>query len=192
MRSDHDVRQLAADSYASNNFNFSTATPPLKIRAGAPVPADTFAPAPADRTGLRCPFGAHIRKVNPRDDSTDFGSGASNLQRRILRRGIPYGPEYDSAHPDDIDRGLLFICYQASIENQFQTLITDWVNGDHAPKDPSGFDPLISTRSNRQFLAKRPDGTVLAIPLPDGLVVATGAAFVFVPPISALRGRLAA
>jgi Dyp-type peroxidase family len=190
MRSNHDDQRLAADPNAANNFGFSTATAPFQLIGGAPINPDIFPAAPADRNGIICPFGAHIRKVNPRDDSTDFGSGFNNLQRRILRRGIPYGPEYDAAHPDNTDRGLLFLCYQASIESQFQALITDWVNSSHGPKDPSGFDPLISTVTNRQFPVKRSDGTTLMVPLPDALVVATGAAFLFVPPISALTGPL--
>jgi Dyp-type peroxidase family len=191
MRADHDDLTLAADPYASNNFNFSTASHAFQLVAGAPVPADMPAAAPADRDGVRCPFGAHLRKVNPRDDSTDIGSGFNNLQRRILRRGIPYGPDYDPLKPDDLDRGLLFMCYQASIENQFQQLVTDWVNSDDGPKKPSGYDPLISTGPDRQFLVRRPDKTTLTIPLTAELVVATGAAFLFMPPVSALRGRLA-
>lgn len=96
------------------------------------------------------------------------------------------------AAPDKEDRGLLFVCYQASIENQFQKLVTDWVNAEDAPKNPSGFDPLISTAVNRRFLAKRQDGTTLTVPLPGPAVVATGSAFLFVPPISALKGILTA
>ena len=48
-----------------------------------------------DRYGARCPFGAHIRRANPRDwqlgAAPDESLELSNLHR-ILRRGRPYGP----------------------------------------------------------------------------------------------------
>ncbi|KAI9046400.1 hypothetical protein LZ554_009576 [Drepanopeziza brunnea f. sp. 'monogermtubi'] len=58
----------------------------------------------------------------------------SNLIRtepnRILRRGIQYGPEVtdeeiaSDANSEDpsLERGLLFVCYQSSFKNGFQTL----------------------------------------------------------------------
>ena len=46
-----------------------------------------------DREGLRCPRGAHIRRAFPRSQRVidDF----DGFQRRIVRRGMPYGPKYD-------------------------------------------------------------------------------------------------
>ena len=45
-----------------------------------------------DRRGYRCPIGAHIRRMNPRHSTV---AGNSGLKRRIVRRGLPYGPPYD-------------------------------------------------------------------------------------------------
>ena len=43
-----------------------------------------------DLEGTRCPIGAHIRRVHPRDA---FGfKGRLIDRRRITRRGLPYGP----------------------------------------------------------------------------------------------------
>jgi hypothetical protein len=68
----------------------------------------------------------------------------------------------------------------------------DWVNrGDH-PIDGGGFDAVLSTGSRRVFNVRRPDGSTLSVPLPDPVVFATGAAYFFVPPISAITGHLAA
>ena len=75
--------------------------------------------------GQVCPVAAHIRKVYPRGDEKE-----SEVQRhRLLRRGIPYGePSLSSPTapvPDTEDaayRGLLFLAYQTSIENQFEFL----------------------------------------------------------------------
>lgn len=72
-----------------------------------------------DPKGATCPFHAHIRSVNPRTEE--------DKRHRIVRRGIPYGlrsPQADNS----IDAlpsggvGLLFMCYQSSIENQFEYL----------------------------------------------------------------------
>lgn len=64
---------------------------------------------------LRCPFGAHIRKVAPRKD-------VQNKDKfNIMRRGIPYGPEHDPVTEPKTtqDRGLIFVCYQTSFQNGF-------------------------------------------------------------------------
>jgi Dyp-type peroxidase family len=191
MRSVTDNIALAQNSYASNQFLFFSDTPEFAIPPTPVIPPDTFPLAKADVHGQRCPFGAHIRKVNPRDENTDAGEGSNNLQHRILRRGIPYGPEFNPASPDNVDRGLLFLCYQASIVNQFQFLMRDWVNGTDAPKPNSGLDPVISPVSGGVFHAVRSDGTTLTVPLPKPVVTATGAAFLFAPPISGIKKTLA-
>ena len=42
-----------------------------------------------DMQGVRCPMGAHIRRMNPRD-SLGFEGTLIN-RHRIIRRGMPYG-----------------------------------------------------------------------------------------------------
>lgn len=51
-----------------------------------------------DPRGFGCPAGAHMRRNNPRNSPIAGGSG---LTHRIARRGLPYGPPFDPAHPDD-------------------------------------------------------------------------------------------
>jgi len=63
-----------------------------------------------DPKGLRCPVGAHMRRINPRGQPvTGQGQpGGSNNTHRLIRRGMPYGPTYDPKQPyDGIERGLL-------------------------------------------------------------------------------------
>ena len=72
-----------------------------------------------DPRGLRCPVGAHIRRVNPRGQPVagQGEPGGSNNAHRMIRRGMPYGPVYDPAQPyDGIERGLLGYFINASIE----------------------------------------------------------------------------
>ena len=66
----------------------------------------------------RCPFAAHVRKTNPRSDLKQFGGTEI---RRIVRSGIPFGPEVAADETTTRqDRGLLFVAYQSNIGNGFQ------------------------------------------------------------------------
>ncbi len=73
-----------------------------------------------------CPFAAHTRKMNPRGD---IGQSGINIHR-ILRRGIPFGPEVTdkekAAGKTEKERGLLFVSYQAAL-------------GGPSPAVPGGF-----------------------------------------------------
>jgi deferrochelatase/peroxidase EfeB len=79
---------------------------------------------------LRCPFAAHVRKTNPRSDLevgdlTGAGPNPNALDnRRIMRRGIPFGPEVtkeeEETHTTCVERGLLFVAYQSNLANGFQ------------------------------------------------------------------------
>jgi Dyp-type peroxidase family len=140
-------------------------------------PPDTFPPADADKEGLVCPFTAHIRKVYPRDDTSVRGTSLNGqpirtvdgkeeitLQEndtqthRILRRGIPFGSPLrhpdrkfstpQSPAPDDrVSRGLHFLAYQTSIEDQFEFIIKNWVNNPDF-KEPSASDPTHPSAEN--------------------------------------------
>jgi Dyp-type peroxidase family len=102
-----------------------------------------------DDEGFKTPCFAHIRKMNPRDDAL-----FRDRSHRILRRGIPFGPRYEpdkvDAEHKDVERGLLFNAYVASIEDQFEFLQIHWASDPDVPssyrkQDPArdGPDPLI-------------------------------------------------
>ena len=112
-----------------------------------------------DPGGDKVPRAAHVRKTNPRDQAPPGQAGSD--RRRILRRGIPYGPEVERGSeqpygggpvPDAQDRGLLFLCYQASISRGFAFIQRVWVNNDNFPQGGDGHDPIISQEHEpRQF-----------------------------------------
>jgi Dyp-type peroxidase family len=82
----------------------------------------------SDGQGLACPVGAHVRRANPRD-SLPFGGKLVN-RHRMVRRGIPYGePLAPGAEDDGRDRGVIFMCLQASIARQFEFVQSQWLNG---------------------------------------------------------------
>jgi Dyp-type peroxidase family len=92
-----------------------------------------------DFDGMRCPLGAHVRRSNPRDalgavktakgKVSDF-EGHLSFRHRMIRRGMPYGPPLaEGATTDDgADRGLVFVCFQASISRQFEGVQVQWLN----------------------------------------------------------------
>ncbi len=81
----------------------------------------------SDAEGLACPVGAHVRRVNPRD-SLPFEGKLVN-RHRLVRRGIPYGePLAPGAEDDGRDRGVIFMCLQASIARQFEFVQSQWLN----------------------------------------------------------------
>jgi Dyp-type peroxidase family len=91
-----------------------------------------------DHSGTVCPVSAHLRKVNPRDIDTDQGAASATLVRRLLRRGIPFGPPFDLEGAREQERGLLFLSFQSSITQQFEFLCSRWMNQPILPDNPSG------------------------------------------------------
>jgi Dyp-type peroxidase family len=84
-----------------------------------------------DPDGLHCPVGAHVRRANPRD-SLPFEGKLVN-RHRLIRRGIPYGePLPEGAGDDGADRGVIFMCLQASIARQFEFIQSQWLDGGNA------------------------------------------------------------
>jgi Dyp-type peroxidase family len=103
----------------------------IRRPAGAPYPAgaaDARSHDPeindfsyeGDPDGVRCPLGAHVRRSNPRDA---LGFRTERTRRnRIIRRGLPYVDR-------DETRGLIFVCFNASITRQFEQIQGNWLTG---------------------------------------------------------------
>lgn len=105
---DHPDPTIVADDQRNNAFSYAT-----------------------DGDGLRCPIGAHVRRANPRD-SLPFEGKLVN-RHRLIRRGIPYGdPLPEGADDDGKDRGVIFMCLQASIVRQFEFIQSQWLNRGNA------------------------------------------------------------
>jgi Dyp-type peroxidase family len=80
-----------------------------------------------DPSGYICPRGAHIRRTNPRDGLV--GGGQVSRRHRIIRRGMPYDGRGEDGKPK---RGLIFMCFNADIERQFEFVLTQWCNNGNA------------------------------------------------------------
>jgi len=91
-----------------------------------------------------CPLSAHIRKTNPRSGVDPNHSDRGLALTRIIRHGIPYGPEPRASKGDGLKRrGLLFACYQGSIEFGFKLMQADWCNNESFPRGGVGIDPIV-------------------------------------------------
>lgn len=192
---DADDPDLGTNPLANNDFGFAADTPRLPLVGQK---TGTYPTAKADPVGLTCPLASHIRKVNTRDVGNDQGGRRGSFQRRLLRRGLPYGPPFPETGPDPADgnRGLMFLSYQASIVVQFEFLHTVWMGDPVAPRSPSGHDLVVG--QNGEPGADRKRSCVIVKPPVIGTVVAdrdvvipTAGGYFFTPSISALRDVLA-
>ena len=128
----------------------------------------------SDVAGTACPFGAHIRRANPRNADIPggqqgwlahlirilgFGNGdlhrdlvASTRFHRLLRRGREYGPNLtpeealQPAPPDDSERGLQFVGVNANIQRQFEFIQNAWIMRTKFDGLTEESDPLLGNR----------------------------------------------
>lgn len=146
-----------------------------------------------DPAGNRCPFGAHIRRANPRTADfpgrptwlskliTMLGFGSNGFRddlispvrfHRILRRGREYGPELlpenalTSAPPDEPERGLHFICLNANISRQFEFAQNAWLSNTKFAALSEESDPLLG---NREPISGSAATDGFTMPKDDGL-----------------------
>jgi Dyp-type peroxidase family len=136
-----------------------------------------------DPDGVSCPLGAHVRRSNPRDA---LGFRTERTRRnRIIRRGLPYVDR-------DETRGLIFVCFNASIMRQFEQIQGNWLMGGDtfglgAERDflTAGLDPgQSSLRMTVQGDRAHPPAFLHR---ERPFVTVRGGYYLFVPGLNALR-----
>ncbi|TFK38402.1 hypothetical protein BDQ12DRAFT_651384 [Crucibulum laeve] len=164
---------LAADSKRNNDFHFTGES--------------------NDQT--KCPFAAHIRKTLPRDD-LEVTRHTDISNRRIIRRGIQFGPEVTKEEKDSAKtmhgRGLLFACYSSSIANGFRFIQESWADAQSFPPGTTttpGLDPLIG-QGEREMTGTDPSNLTKSITLPE-FIVPRGGEYFFSPSLKGLKETLA-
>jgi Dyp-type peroxidase family len=148
----------------------------------------------SDSDGTRCPFGAHIRRVNPRNGDLPYGTQgwfqwlmrtlgfhrksfrddlvSSTRFHRILRRGRGYGNALSRAQAlsggavEGYERGIYFICVNANIARQFEFVQNAWVMATKFDGLSGESDPLMG---NRQPIPDCPITDAFSIPQESGL-----------------------
>jgi deferrochelatase/peroxidase EfeB len=162
---------------------------PLALSPDTPHPSPEVDPTDFDFVGdSRCPYGAHIRRSNPRGGQ--IVQRVANHSRRLVRRGMPYGPAFDPEKPDGDERGLLGNFIGANLGAQFEAMSCDWTNlGLQDPRITGSNDPLIG--------ANDPATSWFDIPLTSGATIrlrglprfvqTRGGAYTFLPSLAAIR-----
>ena len=153
-----------------------------------------------DPTGAKCPFHGHIRKSNPRGESTGPGNSlAKERSHLMVRRGITYGkrskhPNSPSLTPAQMPTkgvGLLFMAYQNDIGNQFEFTQASWVNNQNFVRANTGIDPVIGQGSagGQRCPVEWGGGSATARKAFDfrGFVTMKGGEYFFAPSISGLK-----
>ncbi|CAN7726705.1 cytochrome [Bradyrhizobium sp. LjRoot220] len=135
-----------------------------------------------DPQGLFCPFGAHIRRVNPRGSLAPGDDSELTItnRHRILRRGRSY--------QRGNEKGLLFIGLCADLERQFEFIQQSWLGAPGFAGLTSEPDPIVSvkpTDSSTRFTIPTSAGA-LALPGGDNFVTVHGGGYFFLPSRSAL------
>jgi len=133
-----------------------------------------------DPDGMGCPFHSHARKMH-----------AASYKTRMVRRGVTYDNRLDKSNPEpENGAGILFLSYQASIENQFEVLQSKWANNPDYPKKNTGIDPLIGqTNATTAKASKQRSGyntTKESLAL-NGTVTLKGGEYFYAPGIPFLR-----
>jgi deferrochelatase/peroxidase EfeB len=122
-----------------------------------------------DNKGIRCPFYAHARKANPRDEEN---------ARFILRRGVLYDDRVknntfnnddtnwedwnDENNAPEKGLGMLFMSFQSNLEYQFEYIVNEWMFGLNTDTQATGIDMLAGAGANWEssqwFLPKKWSG----------------------------------
>ncbi len=161
---EQDDPSLGADQHSNDNFSYAD-----------------------DAQGLKCPFSAHIRRVNPRDAlKDDFVS--MNLHH-FLRRGMNYGtPLPEGAMQDDgAERGGVFLIIGTKLKQQFEFVQSQWVTNGNFISHGTEQDPMIgNAQGDGVFtIPKRPVRRRLH-GLPN-FVTVRGGEYCFMPGLRALK-----
>lgn len=155
------------------------------------APTERHADRYDDAIGLRCPLGSHIRRLNPRA-GTVMGTPRS---RRLIRRGMPYGPEYRAAASGGADdgqaRGLMgyFLC--GDLELQYEFIHSNWINDDMSTVGLRGTrEPLLGAHPacGGRFVIRSESlkDPIIITDLPQ-LVTTRGSVYCLLPGIGGLR-----
>ena len=155
----------------------------------------------ADASGSRCPIGAHVRRVHPRDA---FGfNGKLVNRRRITRRGLPYGPytpeppdpnapltQSEIATLDSTDRGVVFMVLNACLSRQFEFVQQQWISYGNDAHLGNEKDLLLGTHKEGERFSIQGDATPANPPLfctaLPNFVELRGGDYFFLPSITAL------
>jgi deferrochelatase/peroxidase EfeB len=166
----------AASEAAAEKAAEKKGEPPPEEKSPVRYSDNDFLFGVEDPEALRCPFGAHIRRANPRDSLSPGSMDQVSIsnRHRMLRVGRLYKPEPGR------DPGLLFMCLNGDIERQFEFIQQTWLVSPTFHGLAGEQDPLTSNCEGTGFVVPSFDGPVRLEPLPQ-FVTTLGGGYFFMP-----------
>ncbi|MCR9078216.1 MAG: hypothetical protein NXH78_03880 [Hyphomonadaceae bacterium] len=138
-----------------------------------------------DPQGLKCPFGAHIRRANPRDSQDPAAAErqiALSNRHRLLRRGRAYREGANE------NKGLLFMCLNANLERQFEFVQQTWLNNPRFHGLQDEYDSIAGHASGAENRLSIPTAAgPIQVKGLQSFVTMKGGGYFFMPSRSALR-----
>jgi len=161
-----------------------------------------------DMSGYKCPVGAHMRRVNTRDYldpmnkagidpdtgeqfANEKATSALNKRRRIMRRGLPYGPPNLDSKDNDTEQGVAMMLLGASLFRQFEFVQQQWIQYGLDFHQGNNTCPLLGdhTHHKRHTIASDPKTgkPPYIMSKLDNFVECRGGDYFFIPSMTALR-----
>ncbi|MEG9433576.1 Dyp-type peroxidase [Terriglobus sp. ADX1] len=161
---EHDDAELGADLSRNNAFGYAD-----------------------DTRALKCPFSAHIRRVNPRDALA--GEFVAVDLHHFLRRGTNYGPPLPEGvlQDDGVDRGGVFLLIGTHLTQQFEFVQSQWITDGNFINSGTEQDPIIGNdQADKMFTIPKAPIRRRLHGLPQ-FVTLKGGEYCFMPGLQALR-----
>ncbi len=157
-----------------------------------------FLYAKDDPKGLKCPYGSHLRRMNPRDNfemDTPKKSLLLSNRHRLIRRARMYGDQIIGTPTHNKPKGevgLYFNCFSADISRQFEFLQYTWSNYPKIKQLYSDPDPIIGVVENpekdeEQQFTIQGDPINKTVKNLKRFVTIKGGAYFFFPSITTIR-----
>jgi Dyp-type peroxidase family len=163
---DKDNPAIGADPQRNNNFDYAN-----------------------DPHGRQVPFGAHIRRMNPRD--TKLTRLTDVNIHRLIRRGTTYGPPYDSnamsVADDEVARGSIFLFISAKAMATIEFLQQEWINDGDFIGANGERDPIIGRQEEGATFTIPKEPVRRRIRGIQTFNVLKGGEYFFMPSLSALK-----
>ena len=156
-----------------------------------------------DPTGAKCPFGSHLRRMNPRDTFEDYKPKMSLIlsnRHRLIRRARLYGDPIIGSptnHSPKGDVGLYFNCFSGDISRQFEFLQYTWSNYPKIKQLYNDPDPIIGVvekpTDNKNSNTNGQQFTIQGEPFNKTInnlkrnITIKGGAYFFFPSITSIR-----
>ncbi|UUX50121.1 hypothetical protein NUH88_00150 [Nisaea acidiphila] len=161
-----------------------------------------------DMEGFKCPVGAHLRRMSTRDYldplnkiGTDPKTGKPyknaaatsqlNKRRRILRRGLPYGPSNLEQKSDETEQGVAMMLVCASLFRQFEFVQQHWIQYGLDFHQGNNTCPLLGDHSHHKRhtipsdpVSEKPPYVMSKL---KTFVECRGGDYFFIPSLTALR-----